>query len=139
MPRPQKQRQIGRNPGVCYFKPRGVPMRNLKEVALTVDEYESIRLADLHGLPHEQAGDHMGVSRATFGRILQKARRTIANAIVNGLAIRIEGGNYQAAEDSPMDYVCRDCGVRWDPGPEIDGDDLDICPDCTSKESQASD
>lgn len=134
MPRPQKQRQIGRNPGVSYFKPRGIPLRTLKEVALTVDEYESIRLADLHGLPHEQAGDCMGVSRATFGRILQKARRTIANALVNGMAIRIEGGNYQTAENKAMDYICRACGSRWDPGPEANVDGLDTCPDCTSRE-----
>ena len=128
MPRPQKRRQIGKDPGVCYFKPRGVPLRGLKEVALTVDEYESIRLADLHGLAHEQAGSLMVVSRATFGRILQKARQTIASALVNGMAIRIEGGNYQTIEKAANGYVCRACGNQWDVA--IKSKRSPACPEC---------
>lgn len=128
MPRPQKRRQIGRNPGVCYFKPRGVPLRDLKEVALTVDEYEAVRLADLRGLPHEQAGNCMGVSRATFGRILQRARRKIAEAIVNGMAIRIEGGNYRAADKEILVFICEACGRTWNATPETET--LTTCPAC---------
>jgi uncharacterized protein len=136
MSRPQKRRQIGRDPGVCYFKPRGVPLRGLKEVALTVDEYESIRLADLHGLAHEQAGNRMGVSRATFGRILQNARQTIANALVNGMAIRIEGGNYQTTEKTATPYICQACGSQWDAAP--DTDPLPICPKCDHSKTKTT-
>ncbi len=130
MPRPQKKRQIGRNPGVCYFKPRGVPLRALKEIALTVDEYEAIRLADLHGLPHEQAGNCMGVSRATFGRILQKARQTIAEAIVNGMAIRIEGGHYRTADKDTLVFICHACGNTWLAPAKIER--TSACPQCAN-------
>ncbi|NQT69592.1 MAG: DUF134 domain-containing protein, partial [Desulfobacteraceae bacterium] len=72
MVRPKKHRFVTFDPDISYFKPRGIPMQNLKEVRLTVDEGEAIRLADLLGLSHEEAGRRMGVSRATFGRIVQK-------------------------------------------------------------------
>ena len=78
MVRPQKERRVAFNPEVSYFKPRGIPMFDLEEVCLTVDQREAIRLSDLVGMSHEEAGQHMGVSRATFGRInyqlIDKAR-----------------------------------------------------------------
>ena len=67
----------------------------LAEVSLTVDQREAIRLSDLLGMTHEQAGRRMGVSRATFGRIIQHARKTIADALTNGKAINVAGGNYR--------------------------------------------
>jgi uncharacterized protein len=97
MARPNKNRIVGFNPDVDYFKPRGIPLRDLKEVNLTVDECEAVRLADLLGMSHEAAGLEMGVSRATFGRIIAQARKTISDALINGKAIRIEGGNYRYA------------------------------------------
>jgi len=78
------------NPEVNYFKPRGVPLRNLEEIKLDIDEIEAVRLADLIGFQHEEAGAKMHVSRATFGRIIQNARNKIADAIINGKAIKIE-------------------------------------------------
>lgn len=74
------------------FKPRGVPLPGLGKVALTLDGLEALRLADLEGLYHEEAADRMGVSRPTFARILAAARREVADALVNGKAIRIGGG-----------------------------------------------
>jgi len=81
MVRPRKDRIVAYKPEVSYFKPRGIPMVELEEVRLTVDEREAIRLADLIGLSHEEAGRKMGVSRATFGRIIQRARRILAVAL----------------------------------------------------------
>jgi len=97
MPRPTKPRTIRHEPGVIYFKPSGVPRRQLEEVALGLDELEAIRLADIENLSHEELGSMMKVSRATAGRILAEARRKVAHAMVNGQAIRIEGGAYETA------------------------------------------
>ena len=94
MVRPKKNRIVAFKPNASYFKPRGIPMIDLIEVCLTVDEREAIRLADLLGMSHEEAGKSMGVSRATVGRIVQRARKVVADALINGKAIKIEGGNY---------------------------------------------
>ncbi len=88
-------------------------MQNLEEVRLTVDEGEAIRLADLLGLSHEEAGRRMGVSRATFGRIVQKARKTIADALINGKAINIEGGSYKRMLQERI-FLCRKCDKQWE-------------------------
>jgi len=95
MPRPKKCRYISTDLPVTYFKPQGVPMRFLQHVALTMDEAEALKLADLEGLSQEEAAKHMNVSRATFGRIAAQARFKTADAIINGKAIRIEGGEVQ--------------------------------------------
>lgn len=109
MVRPRKCRRVGAAPDVTYFKPRGVPLSNLNEIYLSVDGYEALRLADHQGLKHEDAAVQMGVSRQTFGRMLSKARRTVAQALVSGFALSIHGGDYevdrsrtsQAATSSP--------------------------------------
>jgi predicted DNA-binding protein (UPF0251 family)/predicted Fe-Mo cluster-binding NifX family protein len=92
MPRTRKCRNINATPEVTYFKPRGVPMHDLLEVYLGLDGFEAIRLADFEGLSHEAAARRMHVSRQTFGRILSAARRTVAKALVEGLALRIHSG-----------------------------------------------
>jgi len=98
MPRPRKCRKVNTTPEVTYFKPRGVPLRELAEVYLPLDGFEAIRLADLEGLNHEAAAQRMHVSRQTFGRILASAHQTVAKALVNGMALRIHGGDYRLAE-----------------------------------------
>ncbi|MCD6575694.1 MAG: DUF134 domain-containing protein [Nanoarchaeota archaeon] len=95
MPRPVKFRRVGFAPNVNYFKPMGIPMAQLEEVVLTVEEFEAIRLKDVEGLDQVEAAEKMGISQPTFNRILCSARKKIADAIVNGKAIRIEGGNYE--------------------------------------------
>jgi predicted DNA-binding protein (UPF0251 family) len=95
MVRPQKHRRVAFNPEISYFKPRGIPMFDLEEVRLTVDQREAIRLSDLLGMSHEETGRHVGVSRATFGRIVQQARKAVADALIKGKAINVEGGNYK--------------------------------------------
>jgi len=112
MVRPQKNRFVKFDPDISYFKPRGIPMQNLEEVRLTVDEGEALRLADLLGLSHEEAGRRMGVSRATFGRIVQKARQTVADALINGKAINIEGGSYKIIMEARI-FTCRKCDKKW--------------------------
>ncbi|MBR9979813.1 MAG: DUF134 domain-containing protein [Desulfatitalea sp.] len=97
MPRPRKCRKINTTPGVTYFKPRGVPMRDLSEVYMPLEGFEAIRLADYEGLNHEAAALQMHVSRQTFGRILASARNTVGKALVEGLALRIHGGHYRMA------------------------------------------
>ena len=74
------------------MKPAGIPARELEELILGFDEAEALRLADLQGLYQEAAARSMGVSRQTFGRIVESARRKLADALLNGKAIRIEGG-----------------------------------------------
>jgi len=90
MPRPKKCRSIGCNPLAVYFKPRGIPIFRLEETGLDMDELEALRLADFEGLYHEEAAAKMNVSRATFGRILNSARHKVADAIINGKALRID-------------------------------------------------
>jgi len=89
MPRPPKPRVVCHSPEVVYFKPRGVPLCDLEEVVLGLDETEALRLADLEGYSQEEVGQCMQVSRATVGRILEAAHRKVAEALVGGKALRI--------------------------------------------------
>ena len=92
MPRPFKCRRVCGTPGTDYFKPRGIPLSDLQEIGLTIDEFEAIRLADLEGFYQENAAKKMAISRQTFGNIIAAAHKKIADAIVNGKALKIEGG-----------------------------------------------
>jgi len=109
MPRPKICRRVGFLPGVRYFKPQGVPLAGLEVKVLTLDEVEAVRLADLEGLYQEQAAQRMGVSRQTFGNIVEQARRKIADCIVNGKALRIETG----AADAQGSIRFERCGHEW--------------------------
>jgi len=99
MPRPRKCRMVDAKPGVWLFKPQGIPARLLDEVYLPIEGYEALRLADLEGLRQDEAAAKMKVSRQTFGRILADARRAVADALIHGLALRIEGGDYRMRND----------------------------------------
>jgi predicted DNA-binding protein (UPF0251 family) len=94
-------RRIHHQPLVSFYKPQGVPMGQLRGVTLTLDGLEALRLADAEGLDQESAAELMGVSRPTFSRLLAEARGIVAKGLVNGWAIRIEGGNYEFAGDAP--------------------------------------
>jgi len=94
MPRPRLCRRVWFEPNVNYFKPAGIGLRNLDEVILTIDEFEAVRLKDLEGMEQEDAAKKMNISQPTFHRLLVVARKNIADAIVNGKAIKIHGGNY---------------------------------------------
>lgn len=93
MPRPRKCRRVQGNFGVYYFKPRGIKLRELEEVALEIDEIESFRLVDLEGLSMEEAAASMKVSGPTLCRLVNAARGKVADAICNGKAISIQNYN----------------------------------------------
>lgn len=99
MARPQKCRFIEKHPEVTFFKPQGIPLRELQEERLTIEGYEALRLVDLLGQSIEEASVVMGVSRHIVSRVLAEGRRVVASAIVRGMALRIEGGNYRVKEE----------------------------------------
>lgn len=129
--RPVKIRKVACTPEYNYFKPAGVPMVFLEEVCLNVEEAESIRLKDLEGLEQEECAKKMNISRPTFHRILNIARRKLADALLNGKAIRIEGGNFMMATNH---FRCAD-GHEWEVPFEkmVDNPPL-LCPKCHSKQ-----
>ena len=118
MPRPKCCRQIGAMPGKTCFQPAGAASSSFDEVLLTLDEYEAIHLADLEGLYQEQAASRMNISRQTFGRIIEAARRKVADVLVNGKILKIEGGSVSMKAEKPVRCPrCRralspDCGRR---------------------------
>jgi predicted DNA-binding protein (UPF0251 family) len=130
LPRPLKCRFVGREPRFRFFKPRGVSLDELEEVVLTVDELESIRLADLEGFYQERAAGEMDVSRQTFGNIINSAHRKVAEAIVLGKAVRIEGGFYAMEEERT--FRCPSCRHEWTARPH--GCHPGPCPRCLNPE-----
>ncbi len=112
MARPKNCRRIAGFPGSKYFKPRGIPLSALEEVILTVDEFEAVRLADFEGLYQEDAAPRMGVSRPTFGRIIESARHKIAEALVKGMALKIDGGTFEMP--AMRNFECQDCRHSWE-------------------------
>jgi predicted DNA-binding protein (UPF0251 family) len=125
MGRRPRPRIVRHWPGVVYYKPQGVPLRVLAEVILGFDELEALRLADQEGLSQEEVGRQMNVSRATAGRILAQARLKVADALVTGKALRIEGGPAFPPPGPPMAPVpgfgpgrgrCRRRGRGWGRG-----------------------
>lgn len=91
MPRPKIPRCLRFNPKVYYFKPRGIPLRMLEEITLLPDELEALKLHDVDGLEQKEAAKKMKISQPTLARILGNAYKKIAQALVYGKAIRIEG------------------------------------------------
>ena len=97
MSRPRKKRRVEFMPEIVYFKPRRVPLSQLDEVVLTVDELEAIRLVDKEGLDQLKAAKKMKISQPTLARILSLTRQKVAGGLVGGKAIKIEGGDYKMA------------------------------------------
>ena len=93
MPRPRRFRRVLFDPDVTYFKPRGIPLHELKENSLKPDECEALRLKDFLNLDQEECSKKMGISQPTFHRTLLSARKKISDAIINGKAIKIEKNN----------------------------------------------
>ncbi len=119
-------KRVEEMPGVNYFKPRAVPLSALEEVTLSIEELEALRLAHKEGLYQQEACERMGVSRATFGRVLDAAHRKVTTALVDGCALRIEGGSFcmvgpELCERCPAkltgdsigtESVCDHCPIR---------------------------
>lgn len=130
MPRPTKWRRVNFIPEIAYFKPGGVPLSVLDEVVLSVEEAEAIRLKDLEGLQQEECAEKMLISRPTFHRVLDSARSKLADALINGKAIRIEGGNFEMAIRR---FRCGNDGQEWEVPFEamVSGQPM-VCPQCNS-------
>ncbi len=109
-------------------------MSDLEEVVLTIDEVEAIRLADFEGMYQEQAAEKMKISRQTFGRVIAAAHRKIAEALVAGKALRIEGGVIAFSEAAG--YQCGACRKTWMPAASGTGGP-DTCPSCESSSIHA--
>ncbi len=126
MARPEKNRNIHEPPLYTEFRPVGFGAA-MDAIIMSIDEYEAIRLADKESLTHEQAAEEMGISRPTFSRLLDAAHRKLADMLVNGKRLVIEGGNVNFRY---MLVKCADCGhifrTRSDHIP-------DTCPVCGSK------
>jgi len=95
MVRPVKERLVNFKPNIVYFKPSGVPLRQLEEEQLTFDELEAIRLSDVERLSQSDSAELMNVHQSTFQRTLSRARTKLAHALINGRAIKIIGGNFK--------------------------------------------
>jgi len=115
--RPQRYRWVENIPDITHFRPAGTSAAKTDQVKLTLDELEAIRLADLDGLYQEQAAEKLKVSRQTFGRIINSAHQKIAEALVMGKSILIEGGEIMALDE----------------GQEMGAGGHCICPKCDER------
>lgn len=133
MARPIKWRKVEFIPNIQYFAPSDIDAAELQENVLLIEELEAIRLKDLEGMEQEDCADKMEVSRQTFQRILNVAREKIADSLINGKAIRIEGGNFTR---NICPIKCLDCEKQWNESFEnfekvLNGEFN--CPACNSK------
>jgi len=107
MPRPQSERIVHEPPIFSDFKPIGVRAQNLGRILLTLDEFEAFRLADQVGLSHAEAAEEMEISRSTFTRLIEKARKKIADFLIQGKLLSIEGGSIHFRNNT---FECQSCG-----------------------------
>jgi predicted DNA-binding protein (UPF0251 family) len=112
VPRPRKRRILARAPRPIIYKPAGVPLDELRRVTLLHEEQEALRLADLEGLTQAEAAERMGVSRSTFQRIVTRARRQVALALMERHALQIEGGTFEVSPPRPRGPRRRDQDSR---------------------------
>ncbi len=142
MPRPRRVRRIFFEPRTDYFKPVGVMLRMLQENIITRDELEAIRLIDYEKIEQEKAGKKMKISQPTLSRLLTSARKKIADALINGKAIKIQGGVFKMVQPRGRGLGRgrgqgleaggrgRMGGIAAGPGGEC------ICPNCKYREPQ---
>lgn len=107
MTRPKYCRKIESEPAARCFRPVGINTLQADEIIITLDEFEALRLADFEGLYQENCAARMNISRQTFGRIIDSARKKTARALIDGMALRIEGGVVSLEENGEM--KCSSC------------------------------
>ena len=132
MPRPFKNRKINGLFNSDRYKPNGIPMSMLTSIELSVDELEALRLADLKNMYQDAAAEKMGVSRQTFGNIVKSARKKVADAIINGKALKIVSRGLSYSDSI---RCCRGCGMIWRKAVEKQA----ACPTCESTNSDIPD
>ena len=98
MPRPRKWRKVCCLPQSDRFGPLNSPINQELFVTMTVDEYETIRLIDLEGFTQEECANQMNIARTTVQGIYNEARKKLAELLVNGKVLRIEGGDYRLCD-----------------------------------------
>ena len=139
MVRPRRTRRISFQPDVTYFKPAGIPMLHLKETVLSFDELEAIRLVDSEGMEQSKAGKKMKISQSTLSRLLREGRKKLADAIIQGNAIKIQGGNFKMVQPTGRGLGLgrgRGAGGRGRMGGFAAGPSGNcICPKCGYKET----
>ncbi len=131
MPKEKKERSVRFPPPAAFYRPIGIPSSHMGQVVLSLDEYEALRLVDYEGMDQADASVHLGVSRPTCARILESARRKLAEMLVNGSALKIEGGSYRLRANR---FRCFDCGSMWET--EIGAaaeENPQECPHCGSR------
>ena len=94
MARPVIKKIVNTIPLYAYFKPQGIPMTNLKIETLSFEEIEALKLKDVENMDQETAAEKMGISRSTFQRIVKSARYKLVKSVIEGRALKVEGGNY---------------------------------------------
>ena len=138
MVRPRRTRRISFQPDVTYFKPAGIHMVHLKETVLSFDELEAIRLVDSEGMEQGKAGKRMKISQSTLSRLLRTGRKKLADAIIQGNAIKIQGGNFKMVQPTGKGLGRgRGAGGRGRMGGEFAAGPggTCVCPKCGAKAS----
>ncbi len=131
MVRPRKIKVVNFEPGVTYFKPRSVPLNELEEVEITIDELETMRLSNIEKLGQEEAARKMGIHQSTFQRALARAKEKVTDALVNGKAIKIHGGDYTMPGGDGTGPMGQGLGRGRMGGPSAAGPGgVCICPKC---------
>jgi len=134
MPRPRRFRRVWFEPTITYFKPSGIRMINLEEIILTVTELEAVRLVDLESMDQIKAAKKMNISQPTFNRLLSSAKKKIADALVNGKAIRIQGGRFKMVRPRGERFRAGPGGRGRMGGPRAAGPSGEcVCPKCGYK------
>ena len=109
MPRPRKWKKVCCLPESDSFGPLTKTSMQNEITIMKIEEYETIRLIDLEQLSQEESAEKMQVSRATVQKLYQDARTKIAESLVNGNLLRIEGGHYQLYSESERGNSCCRC------------------------------
>ncbi len=128
MGRPQKNRKVYTPPIFTDFKPAGISVKDLKKISLTLDEFEAIRLSDFLGMSQEEASEEMEISRPTFTRLIEAARKKLADFLINGRFLNLEGGNIHFRKNI---IKCQKCEHTFHISFDIN---IKYCPYCNSSE-----
>lgn len=127
MPRYKKQRMVDNPPLYRAYRPSGISRNDLQRLGFELDEYEAIRLADYMGMDHAEAALEMEISRSTFSRLIEKARKKMAQFLIEGKELYISGGNIHFRGNV---IRCKDCGYMFNINI---GSSFVKCPECNSE------
>ena len=109
MPRPRKGKKVCCLPEINLYGPLNLQRETNKCILMSVEEYETIRLIDLEKLTQEECGERMQVARTTIQKIYTDAREKVAESLVNGCILKIEGGDYQLYSEIEKPMGCGSC------------------------------